>query len=206
MFLFILLIFYLLIENVSQDSIVLILTNLSLVILIVYSLYIIGNKKRLLIIAYGLLGCSVIILYISEQFQILSFHFHTVGITLSFLFFFLMMTSCLRSTLEDEKISITTLFGAICSYLFIGLAWSYLYSLIYHFNGAAFQVSNLFQTKVESLFIYYSFVTLTTLGYGDIAPVSNLARTLSYIEAVIGQIYVAILLAHLIGLYNIRKR
>ena len=49
--------------------------------------------------------------------------------------------------------------------------------------------------------IYYSFVTLTTLGYGDILPLTDRARSLAYVEAVIGQIYLAVLLAKLVGMY-----
>lgn len=50
-------------------------------------------------------------------------------------------------------------------------------------------------------FMYYSFVTLTTLGYGDITPVSPAAKSFSFIEAVTGQIYIAVLIARLVGLH-----
>ena len=53
---------------------------------------------------------------------------------------------------------------------------------------------------VENL-LYYSFVTLTTLGYGDITPIHPVARTLAYLEAVIGQLYIAVLIASLVGRY-----
>ena len=54
---------------------------------------------------------------------------------------------------------------------------------------------------VEHL-LYYSFVTLTTLGYGDVTPVHAVARTLAYLEAVIGQLYIAVLIASLVGRYR----
>ena len=54
--------------------------------------------------------------------------------------------------------------------------------------------------------VYYSFVTMTTLGYGDIVPVSPAARTLAYMEAAMGQIYVAVLIARLVGLHTARKQ
>jgi hypothetical protein len=52
-----------------------------------------------------------------------------------------------------------------------------------------------------SHFIYYSFVTMSTLGYGDITPISNPARSLSLLEAVVGQLYIAILIAKLVGMH-----
>jgi len=55
-------------------------------------------------------------------------------------------------------------------------------------------------------FIYYSFVTLTTLGYGDIVPSSELARTVSWLEAVYGQIYLTVLIAQLVALYIIHNK
>ena len=57
-------------------------------------------------------------------------------------------------------------------------------------------------TNITSHFLYYSFVTLTTLGYGDITPVHPVARMLSYLEAVIGQLYLAVLVASLVGRYG----
>jgi voltage-gated potassium channel Kch len=54
-------------------------------------------------------------------------------------------------------------------------------------------------------FIYYSFVTLTTLGYGDIVPVSPHARALSSLEAVIGQLFIAVLIARLVGMHIVHE-
>ena len=54
-------------------------------------------------------------------------------------------------------------------------------------------------------FLYCSFVTLTTLGYGDITPLTKMARTFSVLEAVIGQLYLVVVLAWLVGMYVARK-
>ena len=57
----------------------------------------------------------------------------------------------------------------------------------------------------DSEWLYFSFVTMTTLGYGDIAPVSAIARVLAYMQAVFGQFYIAILVAGLVGAYISRR-
>jgi hypothetical protein len=64
------------------------------------------------------------------------------------------------------------------------------------FSGSA----DFFQEGIVS-YIYYSFVTLTTLGYGDISPITPEVKTLSILEAVVGQLYLAVILARLVGLH-----
>ena len=90
--------------------------------------------------------------------------------------------------------------GAICIYMLLGLIWSMLYLLIAEAVPGAF--NGLPQAPWLENFaaaIYFSFVTITTLGYGDISPVLPLARFLVYMEAIIGVFYMAILVASLIG-------
>jgi hypothetical protein len=98
-------------------------------------------------------------------------------------------------TIDANKI-----IGAICIYLLLGLIWAILYVFIAEtmpgaFNGIAQApwLDNFATT------IYFSFVTITTLGYGDISPVLPIARFLVFMEAIIGVFYMAILVASLIG-------
>lgn len=87
--------------------------------------------------------------------------------------------------------------GAIALYLLLGLAWGETYFAIALAHPGAFSVP---ATADESAWGYYSFVTLTTVGYGDITPVIPLARSLAVLEALVGQLYPAILLARLVAL------
>lgn len=90
--------------------------------------------------------------------------------------------------------------GAICIYLLIGLIWALLYLFLAQTIPGAF--NGLEQAVWYDNFAdvaYYSFVTLTTLGYGDISPVTPMARFLVYMEAILGVFYMAILVASLIG-------
>ncbi len=90
--------------------------------------------------------------------------------------------------------------GAVCVYLLMGLIWALLYLLIAQTIPGAFSgLEQLNWYENFSAVAYYSFVTLTTLGYGDITPVAPLARFLAYMEAVAGVFYMAILVASLIG-------
>ena len=97
------------------------------------------------------------------------------------------------------------LLGAICAYLLVGVTWALLFALIGDLDPGAFRWPSLHGEQVTeasfSTYTYFSFVTLTTLGYGDVSPVSEIARRLALLEALLGQIYLAVLVARLVGLH-----
>ena len=106
-----------------------------------------------------------------------------------------------RQVLFTGPIDGNKIVGAICIYLLIGLIWALSYLFIAQAMPGAF--NGLEQVIWYDNFAdvaYYSFVTLTTLGYGDISPVVPVARFLVYMEAIVGVFYMAILVASLIGI------
>ena len=93
--------------------------------------------------------------------------------------------------------------GAIAVYLLLGLLWALAYGIISATDPDAFKGLERFQldeSGAQQDFIYFSFVTLTTLGYGDILPVSPMAKTLAWFEAVFGQLFLAVTIARLVSL------
>ncbi len=101
------------------------------------------------------------------------------------------------------------LMGAMCVYLLIGLAWAYVFTLIHVVSPTSFEgiVGPTTDAHAKAMqFVYYSFVTLTTLGYGEITPASPVAQTLAYMEAVSGQFYLTILVAALVGMILSRRQ
>ena len=106
-----------------------------------------------------------------------------------------------KQVLFSGEIDLNKILGAICIYILIGLIWAVLFTLLQlnfpnSFNNIS-DVSSWFELFPD--FIYFSFVTITTLGFGDISPALPLARFLVYIEAIIAQFYMAILVASLVG-------
>lgn len=99
----------------------------------------------------------------------------------------------LRRLLLQERVTLETVAGALCTYLMVGLAFASLYRTISVVDAGAFT------EELGGASSYFSFVTLTTLGYGDIAPVSDLARSLSTLEAVLGQVLLVTLVARFVG-------
>lgn len=105
-----------------------------------------------------------------------------------------------KQVLFTGAVDANRIVGAICIYLLMGLIWALMYLFIAQAIPGAFNgVEQLVWYDNFADVAYYSYVTLTTLGYGDISPVAPIARFLVYMEAVVGVFYMAILVASLIG-------
>lgn len=114
----------------------------------------------------------------------------------------------MRDVLYGGEVNENRLMGAMCVYLLIGLAWTYVFTLLYTVSPTSFEGIAGATTEAHGMaiqFLYYSFVTLTTLGYGEITPASPVAQTLAYMEAVTGQFYLTILVAALVGMLLSRR-
>lgn len=90
--------------------------------------------------------------------------------------------------------------GAITVYLLLGLVWAQIYVLVLFFDAGALQGVSGLETHRTSRLVYFSFVTLTSTGYGDVTPVTPPAQSIANLESVVGQLYPAILLARLVSL------
>jgi voltage-gated potassium channel len=176
--------------------------------MMILSLYMIGHRKRLLIVSTAILGGSTTLLFFSATSLPELRALRMIEILLAMAFFAVLLSASLYYTIKDRAITFNHLCGAVCTYLFIGLTWSYTYLLIELLAPTSFNYVTQFDLLgSKSLeFMYYSFVTLTTLGYGDISPVSDIAKTISWMEAVTGQLYLTMLIALLIAKYVARTQ
>ena len=128
----------------------------------------------------------------------------SLGLALALLFMtFLTLTSLAKIFRDDGAVTGERVTGAVAVYLLFGLTFAYLYALLHQLLPGAFDlvVRPDFDdiTQMES-FTYFSFITLTTLGYGDITPVHPAARMFTAVQALFGQLYPATLLARLVSL------
>jgi len=106
--------------------------------------------------------------------------------------------------IESKGVTGETLWAAVNVYLLIGLLFAFLYMLTESLVPGSFK-GGFSADQPGQLFVYYSFVTMTTLGYGDVTPDTQMAATLAYVQALIGQLYVAILIARLVSMYAVTK-
>ncbi len=121
------------------------------------------------------------------------------------LFFAYAAINILRIVLKSEKVTRETIFAAIVAYLLIALMWAFLYMILERVSPGSFSFPDWGGRGETMQFEYLSFVTITTLGYGDITPVTDKASALVIIEAVVGQIYLVVLVAWLVGMHVSRR-
>jgi hypothetical protein len=107
----------------------------------------------------------------------------------------------LRYVFDREVLTTDRLWGAAATYLMIGVLWGFLYAIIDRAIPASFSLRGAAGALPLMDLLYFSFSTLTTTGFGDIAPLSDVAKTASMVEGIIGQLFLAILIARLVGVY-----
>jgi Ion channel len=119
---------------------------------------------------------------------------------------FFAFTACLllADVLSKGAVTADKIYGALCVYLLIGLTWGFMFLTLEGVQPGSFQFGQARSSGIEkdpATLVYFSFVTLSTVGYGDITPLSPPARSFAFLEAIIGQIYLAVLVARLVGLH-----
>jgi hypothetical protein len=107
-------------------------------------------------------------------------------------------TYIMRDIVPEPRVTVSTIFGAVATYMLAILYWASVYSVLATLDADAFG-GPIGQTFGVMDFLYYSAITQTTVGYGDIVPVSEFARSLASMEALTGQLYLAILVGWLVG-------
>jgi voltage-gated potassium channel len=182
-------------------------------LILIGSAWIVHDRRRSFIIACVLASPWVILGWLDH---FLDFSDPTEGvITLLFAVATLYVTLLqIGFILRAKKIDADLLCRAVAVYLMLGVVWMALYGAVELFNPFSFQadpaalhgaMENGVQRLGASDLLYYSFSTLSTLGMGDITPISPLARSLTLLECVIGPMYMALLLARLVAVYGREK-
>jgi hypothetical protein len=121
------------------------------------------------------------------------------------LFFGFTVAIILHAIHKQEGVSGDAIYAAFCGYVLVGLTFGHFYGLAETLNPGSFQASEQVRTQMQAndrhhlLLTYFSFITLTTVGYGDITPGTGVVRSLAVVEAIVGQFYIAVLIGELIG-------
>ncbi len=106
---------------------------------------------------------------------------------------------------QSEEVTKETIYAAIVAYMLMALMWAFLYMILELLVPGSFSFQERgFRTETMR-FKYYSFVTITSLGYGDISPLTNKASALALVEALVGQVYLVVLVAWLVGMHVSRR-
>ncbi len=144
------------------------------------------------------------LLHLMWQYNIIAREMSVLVVLLSSysLFFSMAIIILIKKISARTVVTSDTIKGGISVYFLIGLLWSFFYMMVMIYDGNSYSGLSFSTANSSELLdcIYYSFTALTTLGFGDITPVTSIARGLTTLEAVVGQLYLAIFVAQLIGL------
>ena len=121
------------------------------------------------------------------------------------LFFAYILVIILSHIFREKKVTEDLITGAVCAYFLLGMVWSFVFYFLEMARAGSFSFGTTIQQDAGS-FMYYSFITLATVGYGDIVPLTSPARSLAALEAVTGQLYLAVTIARLVGVQASQPR
>jgi voltage-gated potassium channel len=135
---------------------------------------------------------------------------HTANHIFTVLFLGVVIAAILRFIFRSDRVNSDVIFASLCVYVMLGTLWAYLYAFIESVVPGSFCYTATHLIHEPPLDIgglqsitafYFSFVTMTTLGYGDMYPVSSIAKMTASLQAIVGQLYLTVLVARLVGLH-----
>ncbi len=167
------------------------------------ALYVVGREKRLVKVAS--VFALPVILSLWAPYFFTSDHLVSTGRVCGIIFFAIAIYHCGRFVAKSPQVTQDVISAAVAIYLFMALMWSFAYALLEFYHPGSFDAHEGLTRESRPFFLYYSFVTLTTLGFGDITPLTNKAKALTILQAFIGQVYLVVVLAWLVGMHVSRK-
>lgn len=130
-----------------------------------------------------------------------------VFLTLTTIFIFITTTSIIQQVVLNARVRLETLRGVVCAYFMVAFGFAFIYYLLDlitpgTFHADFFQPEMISHSRYLSEMMYYSFVTLLCIGYGDVIAVKDIGQTFTILEGIIGQFYIAILVSRLVAVYS----
>ncbi|MCB1071723.1 MAG: two pore domain potassium channel family protein [Chlamydiia bacterium] len=140
----------------------------------------------------------------------LAFHSNTLMLLflfMSIIFIFITTASIIKQVVINARVRLETLKGVVCAYFMVAFGFSFAYFFVSLLLPHSFDFSNLdpnllSHSHLLSEMMYFSFVTLLCIGYGDVIAIRDVAQTLAILEGIIGQFYIAILVSRLVAVYS----
>ena len=174
-----------------------ILWNIFLTGILLSGVHAVSEKKRRVYIA-SLLALPMLVYLWSGYFMESNLYVVIVGGFSGVLFFAYMIVNILSFIYRQDKVTRDLIFSAVVVYLLMAIMWTFIYRVIETAHPGSFTIPTT-DIHERMRFIYFSLVTITTLGYGDIVPKTSLASSLATLEAVVGQLYLVTTVAWLVG-------
>ena len=175
-------------------------------VVILFTVYALSLRRSLLVIALVLAGPSIIqhTVYVAD----LKSPIAVVNSFIALAFDVFIVVAIFRSVFSKARADSESIFGALCIYLFVGYSFTSIFVLLTYFQPHAFYLdpavnNHAVLDRLDS--VYYSFGTMTSLGAAGITPVTGEARLLTIIEALLGVLFLAVLVSRLLSAYGIKE-
>ncbi len=172
-------------------------------IIFIATIYAVSQNKLHIIIATILLIPALIAVWTPDIPR------HNIQLTFGYLCGLIVLAFAIISILKyiftQETVTRQNISAAVAVYLLLALMWTFIYRIIDNLYPGSFAVAHDSLSGAENVYLYFSLVTITTLGYGDITPIGSQAIALSVLEAITGQIYLVVVVAWFVGLYVSKK-
>ncbi|MEM1262390.1 MAG: potassium channel family protein [Pseudomonadota bacterium] len=168
-------------------------------LLLIFAVWTVSHNTRTTLVATTL-GLTLFAGNVADSWLVTNGFVKFVVMGAGCLFFAYVGGVIFRDTFYSHRVTLDTVLGAVCVYLMLGLCWGFAYGFVAQIDPTAFPSISA-DGHLLNRFVYFSFVTLTTLGFGDIVPTTAATRGLVMLEAIVGQIYLTVLVGRLIGLH-----
>ncbi len=176
--------------------------DLLLTIAFIFAIYAISLEKKYIYIGLLLAGPMFTSIWIS--YLVKSLEFYVIGELFGALFVGFVISLMVKFIFQEKEVTKEVIYAAVVVYLLIGIMWSFFYFMLDYFYPESFSFPEI-PSPTLYRYLYFSYVTLTTLGYGDVAPLTNKGGSLVILEAIVGQIYLVVIVAWLVGMHVSRK-
>ena len=179
--------------------------DLAITAVFMTAIFVISSTRKHFIVGMILMIPPLVLTWGVKLYQVPALEY--IALLGAALFFAYVASLILIDIFRSKMVTLDLIAGGICVYLFFGNICGMIYAFIGRIDPDAFSIPELTASYIGdnigdvSSAMYFSFVTLTTLGYGDITPLNAFARTLAYLEAAIGQFYLTVLIASLVGIH-----
>ena len=179
-------------------------------LVLLWALYTVAGSRRVMILAALVLIPTIASTWMADAGH--EIYLAYIDNITNIIYFTLICAFLGQYILTTRRVTLEVIFAAMCLYMILAILWAAIYTNLELYYGGAFSFSGHFADDAgiekESIYrqmIYFSFVTLSTLGYGDILPVHKVAQSWAGVEAMIGQFFIAIVIARLVSVYTVEE-
>lgn len=199
---------YILHPLIETEVVGIAIMDFAFMLVLVVSAFAMSSHRRVAYFAIIIMLLSQVLTWSSTAFG--SVPYKLVAISVTDIYLIYTTSFLLHRILLRRDVTSNTIFASLCVYLLIAYVWAMMYAFLETIAPGSFAIdSKVFQYKFGPehvyaelyYFMYYSFTSLTTLGLGDIMPASPWSRVLTVLEAIIGQIYLVVLVSRLVGMH-----